>query len=218
MNRLLLVFVGIFGLSGCIGTNVKRDVLVQPIQKLEIKPSATMEVFVPVGDVLVLGVKDGDFRATAEIYCAQGDSKCARKASEVEFATTIVNDRTIIQIEPKRALKYRKTSPRFSFYVPKVENLSVFMGPGDLTVDGVQACLEVDMDAGDLDIKQSAQAVGRVFLDANFGDVSLVTPTGAIDGKRKLLVGAEVDWKEGSGKCLLRADLQAGDIRAELTP
>ena len=53
-------------------------------------------------------------------------------------------------------------------------------------------------------------------LDANFGDASLALRGDTIEGRRPMLVGAEVEWQEGPGACTLSVDLGAGDIQATL--
>ncbi|NNF16764.1 MAG: hypothetical protein HKN70_08445 [Gammaproteobacteria bacterium] len=60
-------------------------------------------------------------------------------------------------------------------------------------------------------------AVRHIWLDANFGDATLLgTPTD-LEENRRLLVGAEVDWKEGIGEHDLSIDVGAGDITVRLT-
>ena len=55
-----------------------------------------------------------------------------------------------------------------------------------------------------------------MLLDAAFGDASLAVRDGYIEGRRSMLVGAEVDWNGGEGPCELFVDLQFGDIDVEL--
>ena len=57
---------------------------------------------------------------------------------------------------------------------------------------------------------------GTVWLDANFGDASLRLQDEGIEGRRPLLVGAEVFWDQGKGPCDLAVDLGAGDIMTRL--
>ena len=75
---------------------------------------------------------------------------------------------------------------------------------------------DIDMMAGDVQVEVAAASVKTAHVDANFGDVSLVTTGDAHEGPRRLLVGAEMDWQEGSGDCALAVDLTFGDVTVTL--
>ena len=94
--------------------------------------------------------------------------------------------------------------------------LAVNMTAGELHVSGVDACLSVDMGAGDVEIQAPADMVGRVALDAGIGDAHLSVGESSYEAPRSWLIGAELLWEQGTGPCDLVVDLQAGDINVSL--
>jgi hypothetical protein len=111
---------------------------------------------------------------------------------------------------------YRDTDTTTHVRVPDDRVLLVYMSAGDLDIARVSGCLEVHVKAGDVSVEVPSADVRTARLDANFGDAALALPGDTIEGRRPLLVGAEVEWQEGPGACALSVDLGAGDIQATL--
>jgi hypothetical protein len=111
---------------------------------------------------------------------------------------------------------YRDTETATHVWVPEDRVLLVDMSAGDLDISRVSGCLTVRIKAGDVSVNVPAASVRTVWLDANFGDASLAFEGDTVEGRRPMLVGAEVDWREGKGACALSVDLGAGDIQATL--
>lgn len=118
--------------------------------------------------------------------------------------------------KPSSAYTSRYADLKILIRVPKVESLTIEMDAGALSIDSPTACINVKAGAGEVSVRAPAASAASVSLDANIGDSSLRTPSGAVYDERKLLVGSEVHWAEGSGSCELRGKLQAGSLDVEL--
>ena len=204
-------------LSGCFSIpSDQQTVLMEPVREVTVPPTEKLELHVPVGEVKVMPATDGQFSGELRIYCESDSGRCAKRVEQAKFVTTVAGNVTRVATEPTRAMRLRSARLEYIFYVPTAETLDILMGPGSLIVDKVSPCVEVDMDAGDLEITALESQVKGVQLRANFGDASLKHPDNRVDGNRKLLVGARVDWNEGKGDCTIKGHLQAGDLRVRL--
>ncbi len=215
--KATLVLAIVATTSGCLSIpSDQKTILMEPVRKVAAQPSSRIHLHIPAGEVKVLPSKDGQLTGELKIYCDSDSGGCAKRAERVKFVTTVSEEETRIGIEPERALKLRNAKLQYVFYVPNAELLEVSMGPGTLVIDNVSACVQVDMDAGDLKVTALESTVKAVHLRANFGDASLKLPENRVEGNRKLLVGARVDWQEGNGSCTIKGHLQAGDARVKL--
>ena len=113
-------------------------------------------------------------------------------------------------------MKYRSGQVTTTIRIPEVSELNVNMTAGELNIHGVQACLTVDMSAGDIDVEIPEELVASVMLDAGVGDASLRVDDRYRSAPRSWLIGAELFWDQGGGLCHVDVDLQAGDISVEL--
>jgi hypothetical protein len=205
-------------LVACAGEPTRREVLVggPRIVELSVPEAAVVHVAIPPGTAIIEG-RDGDgLKAELEIRCESATGACARRAEQVRWVVDASDATVNVSAAPESMFTYRNADITTRLSVPNDRALGVRMSAGELQIRRVSGCLDVDMTAGDVNVEVPEASVRSAHLDANFGDASLITAHDAIEGTRRVLVGADVNWAEGQGTCALSVDLNFGDVEAKL--
>ncbi|MDH3588150.1 MAG: hypothetical protein OEQ74_01975 [Gammaproteobacteria bacterium] len=201
--------------SGCATNNQIIDAGSRAAQ-VDVPAAAAVRVRLPVGEVAIHGVAGNAISASVEMFCEEGDRGCQRRAKKAGFVSRTDTSAIHISLEPPSMFAWRDVHATININVPYDHPLHVKMGAGEIVIDHMQSCVELDMYAGDADIHVDKLAVAGVYLDVGTGDTSLVVDGDSIEGKRALLVGSELEWNEGNGWCQVLGDLQFGDLRIYL--
>lgn len=217
MHRLFTTLPLIVALSGCVSSGV-RDVEVTPAKTLATQIGSELTLIFPSGDIVVEPSDDGQLHAAVAFFCSADSEACRKNAGKAGIAYTQQGEMSTLTFKPSSAYTTRHADLRFRIRVPVIEQLTIEMDAGALSIDSPTGCLNVSAGAGEVSIRAPAKSVGSVSLDANIGDSSLRTPGGDVYDERKLLVGSEVQWEQGTGSCELRGKLQAGSLEVELLP
>jgi hypothetical protein len=217
LARLFTLSFLVVALSACAG-EVKREIVIGSPRNIQVAvpPTASVQLSLPPGDSVIEASEDGDLKADMQIRCGSETDACARHAAEVQWKVASSDTRLELSFTPDSAFQFNNSDTTTHVWVPADRPVTVNMSAGELEIRRVSGCLDVDMSAGDISIEVPAASVRTAHLDANVGDASLATPDNSMEGRRRLLVGAEVNWDKGEGACALSVDLGAGDIEAKL--
>ncbi|MDJ0653480.1 MAG: hypothetical protein QNJ40_04945 [Xanthomonadales bacterium] len=214
---ILLLLCGIN--TACVIDARVKDTVIGPERQVAVPVNerSIVSVRIPAGDVDVLASDGEDLTAELVIRCASEDSACARRLRDVSFVTRERRDGSIsITLSRNSSTGYRDAEVQATIYVPKAAQLALDMTAGDLHVGPINACVEVDMGAGDVNVFARTSDYRSVDIDAGVGDASLSVDGRNFDAPRSWLVGAQMEWRDGSGRCDMVVDLQAGDIDVRL--
>jgi hypothetical protein len=205
-------------LSACVIDARRADTVVGPERSIDLPVTAdtVIDLRIPVGDVHIEGVAGNRLTAEMVVKCPDLESACAKRLGELQFVTDLEGDQLTLKTNKNSSMKYRSGQVTTHIRIPTVAKLNVDMFAGDLNIHNVQACLTVDMGAGDVDAEIPEELVASVMLDAGIGDASLRVDDRYRSAPRSWLIGAELSWKQGEGYCHVDVDLQAGDISVEL--
>lgn len=220
MNKtLMLGLICPLMLSACASYSGPKEIVVGQEKTIDIPIAgdSRVDLRIPVGEVFIEGVSGNRLQADMVILCADEEGSCARRLSDVAFVTSIEGDHVIVRTSKNGSMKYRDADVRTHVRIPAVRSVHVNMTAGDLNISKLLGCLTIDMGAGDVDVDLAQSLVASVHLDAGLGDASMAVDGRHRDARRALLVGAEMDWDQGTGDCRVDVDLQAGDIFLELT-
>jgi hypothetical protein len=204
-------------LAACAG-EVRRDVAVGAPRTVEISvpAAARVELTLPPGEAVIEGGSGTALKAQMDVRCADAAGACADRAADMHWLIDSSDSVVKVTATPESMFAYRDSETTTHVWVPDDRVLLVNMSAGDLNIERVSGCLEVHVKAGDVSVEVPTTSVRTAWLDANFGDASLALHGDSIEGHRRMLVGAEVEWKDGPGACALSVDLGAGDIQATL--
>lgn len=216
-GRVVLVW-GLTGMAAACAGEAHRDVVVAGphVVELAVPATASLHFFIPPGEAVIEGTDDDGLKAEMEIRCESATGACAKRAEQVRWQVDASETAVSVSAAPESMFSYRNADITTHVWVPSERNLAVEMSAGDLEIRHVSGCLVVDMTAGDVQVEVPEASVRTAHLDANFGDATLVTSRDSIEGHRRALVGADVNWSGGQGACALSVDLDFGDVEAKL--
>ncbi len=172
---------------------------------------------IPVGSVSVTATSGSSVSASLEVRCDERKKSCLRLAESVFLRQQIFEDRMFLRPSNQSKFAFRNSQSDYAIEVPENTPVRIIMGYGSLNVKGLRSDLTIDMSAGEVSVQAPLSEIRRVWADANFGDASLSGGGPGSQGERRLLVGAEADWRDGPGQHDIVIDLNAGDISVSLT-
>jgi len=220
----------ILALSSCIlVTNCASEydghgVVIGPEKTLEIPVSSSsiLGIKLDVGEVTIIGTDSDQLTAKIIVECPGLDSRCANRLADLDWVSAMTGEQLTLMTNKHStsrlsSLRYREARITTRIEIPKVTQVNLEMRAGDLKVHNVDACFNIDMDAGDIDLAASSNLIRSVDIDTGVGDASLNVEGHPKNEHRSLLVGAEVHWHDGSGDCQMKVDLQAGNAEIRLT-
>ena len=178
-------------------------------------PSDVLELTIPAGEVSVKGEDIASVSALARIRCPRDSRRCAEWAEDARLVSSRSGNRVRLGIDAKARMN---ASVKVTILVPRDSPLRIRMGYGELDAEGMEDDLSVRMKAGEVSIGMPRDAVEKVHLAARFGDASMYLGDRSLEGRRPLLVGAKVDWQEGTGQHSVDVDLRYGDVQLRLYP
>ena len=142
---------------------------------------------------------------------------CEKRVSRLGLKTRELDDRVRVELIGMSRREMKKLGVEATIIVPERSPLIVKMGIGELEIDAGPENLEVGMSIGDLTVTAPSEGVGSVGISTRIGDASLRTVEDPyVEGKRRMLIGAKVNWSEGSGDSRIAVRLGIGDARVRL--
>lgn len=173
-----------------------------------------IHIDIPVGELAIEAGDAREVQVKVELVCDKQTSRCLEAAKDVRFVYSVEDGRLRFQMKdwPKAGTKNLHARARFS--VPKDLVLRAELGVGELTIQGVENDLQVDLGVGEVRVTLPEAAVGSVNLDAGIGEASL-RAVGRRYESSGLFVRA-VDWSQGKGKARVSVDLGVGEINVTL--
>ncbi len=189
----------------------------EPVRTVEtdisLGTATSIEVKVPVGDLVVTGAGGDRIKARLDIYC-DADASCQEAAKKVAINTRNRGGEMLVQVEGYPRLGSRGLSAHLKIEVPRAVRFEADGGVGDVRISGMTGDIEVGQGVGDVTIQVDKGKVHRVELDTGVGEAALVIDGGRIEGSG--LVSKGLEWTGGKGAAVIEVDTGVGDITVEL--
>ncbi len=204
--------LAVFSSATALASEGERNITLQE----DVSTANLIKLNVPVGEVIVSGTTGNNLTAVATISCQKEKREnCYQLLKELSWSKTTGNTAEF-SLAPGGITRYDHVSIKIKFGVPQDKKLDINLSAGELRIDNTSACLNAEVNAGEINIKLKEDQLDSAKLTAKVGDVKLVTARGdAIEGERSMLVGASLDWK-GTGTCQTKASVLAGEVHLEL--
>lgn len=190
----------------------------EPIHLVPIPEGKAVEVAFKVGELDIEARPRFDARLEVHATCREvSEDFCRRRVERMSLKTTELDDRIRIELRGLSRREMKKLGVEATIVVPERAPLIVRMGIGDLEIDAGPRDLDVGMSIGALEVTAPADAFGAVGLSTRIGDASLRTYDGGyLAAKRKMLLGARLNWSEGAGDSRISVKLGIGDASVRL--
>ena len=167
----------------------------------------------PVGEVTVEAWDNPQVNLDVKVACNQAKSKsrCMEAAKGLRLIYNTSGDRLHVEMKnwPKLAgSKGLHVIARIN--VPRDLPLRAELGVGELTVQGTEGDLKVDLGVGEVNVTLPKDAIRSVDLDTGVGEASLVA--GGRRYESAGLVARELNWNKGTGHAEVEVDCGVGEI------
>lgn len=197
--------------------------LSEPLEKkldveIDVSTVDAVIVNVPAGELNISETTGQTIEAEAVVTCnKRNDTECRNRIfEEIKWSANEDGGPARLNLTPPEADQYDDISVIVNVGIPQHKTLTVNLDYGDLRLKGTNACLDVNVKAGNLQLDLKEKSLASANLIATIGDVRLTTPAGTIPGKRSKIVGAKLAWNEGIGACHVQAKVRAGNIELNL--
>lgn len=208
-----LTFTALFSSVMAFAKDGERNITFQD----DVASAELIRLNVPAGKVVVTGTAGNTLTAEITASC---QAKKAKESCSTLLKTLTWDKKTgsttELSLVPSGITNYDDVTIEIKFGVPNNKKLDINLSAGELLIENTSACLNANLNAGEIKIKLKENQLASAELSAKVGDVHLVTPQGRTQGGRSLLVGAKLDWNKGSGKCHTKASTLAGEVQLML--
>lgn len=186
--------------------------------ELDVSTADAVIIHVPAGELNISGTTGQTMSAEAVISCDKfKDGECKNSIfEEIRWSSKLEGGLAQLDLTPSRATQYDDISIVVNVGIPEDKTLTVNLDYGDLGLQGTNACLDVNVKAGNVELGLQEKSLASASLKATIGDVSLTTQEGRIPGRRLKIIGAKLEWDEGKGACHLHAKVRAGNVEVNL--
>jgi hypothetical protein len=170
----------------------------------------------PVGELEIVAADVAEVRTALNVRCDRlSEALCAKYKGKLRLEGEDRDGVVEVRLVGLPKWKLRKLQLDGTVTVPRWAPLEVRVGIGDVDIYAGDMDLAVRMGIGDLTITVPEERVGSVHAATRIGDASLrgVAPR---EGRRRMLIGATVDWTEGSGPIDIAVGLKIGDASVVL--
>lgn len=186
--------------------------------ELDVSTADAVIIHVPAGELNISGTTGQTISAEAVISCSKyKEGECSNGIfEEINWSSKLEGSLAQLDLTPSAGKQYDDISVVVNIGVPEDKTLTVNLDYGDLRLKGTNACLDVNVKAGNVELGLPEESLASANLKATIGDVSLTTQAGRISGRRSKIIGAKLEWDEGKGACHLQATVRAGNVELHL--
>ena len=186
--------------------------LVQPVAA-----GQSVRIAFGVGELEIEANDAAEIRTDLRVDCKElDDERCAKYAKRLKLEPSVKNGVVEVKLSGLRRSRLRKLSLEGRITVPRWAPLTVRMGVGEVTIRAGDKDLAVDMGIGVLAVRAPKDAVGHVAMGTRIGDVSLRGGGTRAEARRRMLVGATLEWAEGEGDASIDVGLRIGEVEVVL--
>jgi hypothetical protein len=183
-----------------------------------VAPGQPVTIRFGIGELEIETVESDQIRADLEVSCGDklSEAQCEKYRSRLRLEPLRGDDGVEVRLVGLPKWKMRRLQLEGKVTVPQWSPLTVRMGIGEVDIRSAAESLDVAMGIGDLTVRVPHEIVGNVRVGTRIGDASIREPDGYTAGKRRMLVGARLEWAEGSGTAQVSVGLRIGDARVVL--
>lgn len=194
------------------GGTLRADEVRTLAESVPIDGVRSLEIDLPVGELLLEGSERSDVGVTMSVRCER--ERCRERTENIELVSERKGD--LLKVKVKGLTRGTATGIEVKLLVEAPGNLptEVDLLAGEVRVRGMTADLEIDLGVGDVEVEMARAVVKRVDLDAGVGNATLRTDLGEIVGSG--VVGSSLEWSQADGTTSIQIDTGVGEIAVEL--
>jgi hypothetical protein len=167
----------------------------------------------PVGELKVDAAAGRQVQIRVEIKCRPGRDSCEDAARDIEVKAKSSGGKLSLGLDgwPHGG---HGMNARVQVTLPKDLPLKSELGVGEMTINGMEADLDVDLGVGEVHVNLPEAAVRSVDLDTGVGESQLFAQGKTWESSG--LVSRELHWNKGAGKASVQVDCGVGEAHVDL--
>ena len=174
-----------------------------------------VQVNFPVGQLQVLPGDDSQVRFEIRVRCRGGsEERCESMANRLVLDSKDRDGTLRLTLDDYPKWHNKGFQVMATMHVPRTMPVRVEMGVGQLSIEGLEGDLNVDLGVGEADIVTSRVRAQDVSVDTGIGDASI--RGGGVDTRRHGFIGASASWDGGKGSAKVRLHVGVGDATVRL--
>ncbi len=184
-----------------------------------VEPGEAVTIRFGIGELDIESWSSNEIRADLKVRCRPklSDALCEKYRSRLRLEPHQTDEGIEVRLVGLPKYKLRKLQLDGRVQVPRGSPLTVRVGVGEVNIRSDARNLQVDMGIGDLTVRVPAASVGTVQIATRIGDASVYMVNGpAIATHRRMLLGARVNWFDGTGEATISVGLKIGDAKVVL--
>ncbi len=193
-------------------------VIGEPVYLVPIPEGKAFEIAFKVGELQIEARPVYNARLEIHATCEEvSEDFCRKRVERLTLKTKELEDRVRVELTGLSRREMKKLGVEATILVPERAPLIVKMGIGTLEIDAGPQDLEIGMSIGALEVRAPWEAFRSVGLSTRIGDASLRTVEDRhLEAKRRMLIGARLNWDRGPGESHLAVKLGIGDAAVRL--
>jgi len=213
---LPLALAALVGVAGSTPALARTTWLETEPHTFPVTKSHRVKMDFAVGELKVVPGDGSTVRFELRIRCKnESEGRCEELANHLRFESEDRNGTLSLKLDryPKWCSNFNVTGV---LTVPRSLPLDVQMGVGQLTIDGLEGDLEVDLGVGDADIRTSRALASTVSVDTGIGDANIRGAHSEIE--RRSFIGSHATWdaRDARGRASVRLHVGVGDATVSL--
>jgi hypothetical protein len=170
----------------------------------------------PVGELEITAAEVDSVKTALEVRCDRlSPALCDKYSRRLRLAADVRDGVVEVRLVGLPKWKLRKLRLDGAVTVPSRAPLEVEVGIGDVDIRAGERDLAVRMGIGDLTVHAAPERVHSVRAATRIGDAA-VRGARQAEGRRRLLLGAVLDWTGGGGGIDIALALRIGDASVVL--
>lgn len=169
-----------------------------------------------IGELDIVAADVDEIRAELEVGCRElSEDRCRSYRDRLRLEATRTEQGTEVALRGLSRWRLRKLDLDGTITVPRDSPIMAEIGVGDVEIRSGTEDVQVRMGIGDLTVRVPEASVRSVAIATRIGDASL-SGGERTGGTRRKLLGARLDWSEGSGDARVEVGLRIGDAKVVL--
>ena len=169
----------------------------------------------PVGELKVVPSEGSRVRFELKVRCrGRSDERCEELANRLILDSD--DDGGVLHLKLHKYPRWHMNGMTVigELAVPRALALEIEMGVGELTIDGLEGDLDVNLGVGDADIRAPKAQASHVSVETGIGDAEI--HGGGAGTRSRGFIGSHAMWSDGNGRSQLRLHVGVGDATVRL--
>ena len=164
----------------------------------------------PVGELKVIPTDEASVRFDLRVRCHGSDEgRCEELANRLVLDSDDEGNTLHLKLQKYPKWHNHGMTVMGELRVPRALAVRIEMGVGELTIDGIEGDLDVELGVGEAAIRAAKAHAGHVSVETGIGDANI--HGGGTDTESHGFIGSRATWVAGNGHSAVRLHVGVGE-------